>query len=338
MKIGPYRIYCPDDLSRPWFVWWVDENGVRRRVKGGINRARTRAERMAAALALVERLRLEGVGEDVGARLVDWIESRRGELRRKSYQTIRSKIDVFLRWVGGRPVAAEVVGEFFEWLSARRSGCTVAAYRRFLGQAFRAVGAGELIEGVAPVRFSSSPAKYFQRHQVEQIRDYLAECDPVLWLACQFCYYCFIRPGELRLLRVGDIQFDDWKICVPARVAKNGKQQYVTIPVAFRSEVLKLARRRPAEYVVWVSDPLKPVSVNWISRRFRRVLDELGFPKEYKFYSWKHTGAVACVRAGVGVKELQVQLRHHSLEEVDKYLRQLGVADLQGLEANFPGI
>jgi hypothetical protein len=73
-------------------------------------------------------------------------------------------------------------------------------------------------------------------------------------------------------------------------------------------------------------------------KRFRKVLNGLGFGNEYKLYSWKHTGAVASVRAGVGLKELQIQLRHHSLEEVDKYLRQLGVWDLANLEDRFPAI
>ena len=55
-------------------------------------------------------------------------------------------------------------------------------------------------------------------------------------------------------------------------------------------------------------------------------------------YSWKHTGAVMAVKAGIHIKQLQIQLRHHSLDQVDQYLRDLGVSDLSDLARSFPGI
>ena len=74
-------------------------------------------------------------------------------------------------------------------------------------------------------------------------------------------------------------------------------------------------------------------------RRFHNVLEVLGFDtKLYNVYSWKHSGAVDCVKAGISIKELQLQLRHHSLDQVDEYLRQLGLIDLMGLKTNFPKI
>lgn len=70
------------------------------------------------------------------------------------------------------------------------------------------------------------------------------------------------------------------------------------------------------------------------------ILNALGFDKNkgYCLYSWKHTGAIQAVKNGVGVKELQIQLRHHSLDQVNEYLRQMGVWDLKNLQANFPAI
>lgn len=108
--------------------------------------------------------------------------------------------------------------------------------------------------------------------------------------------------------------------------------------MAFRPSLEKLKYRSPREYIFFKNDCTKPVAINYFLRKFRKVLISLGFGTEYQLYSWKHTGAVACVRAGASLKELQIQLRHHSLEEVDKYIRQLGVHDLQDLEGRFPGI
>jgi integrase len=80
----------------------------------------------------------------------------------------------------------------------------------------------------------------------------------------------------------------------------------------------------------------KKIGRNTLGERFREVLNGLGYGRDYQLYSWKHTGAIACVKAGISLKELQLQLRHHSLDMVDRYLRQLGVADLAQLKANFP--
>jgi len=77
---------------------------------------------------------------------------------------------------------------------------------------------------------------------------------------------------------------------------------------------------------------------NTMGKRFRLVLDGLGYGKEYQVYSWKHTGAVACVLAGIGLKALQSQLRHHSLDQVNEYLRQLGVGDFENLRRDFPAL
>ncbi|MBK9729683.1 MAG: hypothetical protein IPO83_00045 [Chitinophagaceae bacterium] len=46
---------------------------------------------------------------------------------------------------------------------------------------------------------------YFQPEQVSRLKLIISEKEPALWLACQFIYYCFIRPGELRNLKVSDV-------------------------------------------------------------------------------------------------------------------------------------
>lgn len=79
-----------------------------------------------------------------------------------------------------------------------------------------------------------------------------------------------------------------------------------------------------------------PVGINYMANLHRKYLKELGFGIEHKLYSWKHTGAVMYIKNGGNVKELQIQLRHYSLDETDLYLRQLGVSDLTNLEEDFP--
>ncbi|MDW3649885.1 MAG: hypothetical protein R8P61_22625 [Bacteroidia bacterium] len=76
-----------------------------------------------------------------------------------------------------------------------------------------------------------------------------------------------------------------------------------------------------------------------MNRRHQEILKNLRFDtKRHKLYSWKHTGAVSAVKAGVPIKMLQIQLRHHSLDQVNQYLRKMGVHDLGRLAEMFPGI
>ena len=63
------------------------------------------------------------------------------------------------------------------------------------------------------------------------------------------------------------------------------------------------------------------------------ILKKLKFNTErHKFYSWKHTGAVQMVKNGIHIKYIQVQGRWHDLDQVNSYLRQLGMIDMQELK------
>ncbi len=339
-KFAPvFHIFLPKDLGKEAFIHWTDEDGKRHRKKGGINRAQTHEGRAVAAQALRSKLEAEyfKTSSYVG-RMLEFMERKRPGWRRKTYQTNKSKVDLFVIWLEGREVSNESLKGFFEYVLKNRHKQTYGDYLAVFKRVFKAIGEPEMMDGIEAFTAISTPAKYFQSHQIVRIKKHLLEVDADLWLACQFQYYCFIRPGELRLLKIGDIYFDENKICLRSEISKNKKQQYVTIPVAFRAAVAELAHRAPNEFVFFKKDCTKPLPINSFISRFRKVLKALGFGIEYKFYSWKHTGAVACVRAGASLKELQIQLRHHSLEEVDRYIRQLGVNDLADLEMKFPAI
>jgi integrase len=337
--VPTFHIFISKDLAREAFVHWTDEDGKRHRRKGGINRAHTLDGRTVAAQALRAKLEAEyfKTSSYVGL-MQEWVEKKRLTWRKKTWQTYKSKADMFVIWLAGKEVTNEVMKGFFEHLLRRKHKQTYNDYVAFFRRVFKALGELELMSGIERVSATSTPAKYFQTGQIQRIKKHLLEVDPGLWLASQFLYYCFIRPGELRLLKIKDIFFDENMICLRSEISKNKKQQYVTVPLAFRAEIAALAHRAPEEFVFFVSDCTKPIPINSFMNRFRAALKELGFGREYKFYSWKHTGAVACVRAGASLKELQIQLRHHSLEEVDRYIRQLGVNDLKDLETRFPAI
>ena len=270
--------------------------------------------------------------------MLAWVELHKGHWKKKTHQTIRSRVEVFLAWLTVREVSHQLMRTYFAEFASSHHPRTHNEHLQTFRRIFKWLELPELVDGIEMMKAVSTPAKYFQRHQIQRIKEELLKCSPHPWLACQFIYYCFIRPGELRLLKIGDIHFDDWKICIRSSISKNKKEQYITVPEAFRPDLELLKRRSPAEYVFFHLDCTKPLGINTMLNRFRRVLTRLGFGLEYKLYSWKHTGAVEAHRGGASLKEIQIQLRHHSLDEVDGYMRQLGVYDLGGLEKKFPAI
>ncbi|MBX2926994.1 MAG: site-specific integrase [Saprospiraceae bacterium] len=329
-----------NDINKTWFVFWYDAAGRRQRKYGSINSHNTIEKRMEAAEALIREIQGVRPPAPVLQRIAEYIAANRMQWRKKTFQTYSSKLEVFTAYAAGRELSGELITSFFQHLSETRKAATRNWYISFFRNMLKKVGAPDgLLKGIDRGRSHSSPAMYFQRYQIARLKKYLLENDAELWHYCEFLYYCFIRPGELRLMKVEDIYIDDWKIRVPADVSKNRVTQMVTIPVAFRAQLQRIRERGPGEYLFHpAKEPNKPYSVNQMSERHRKALRALGFSSEYKLYSWKHTGAIAAVQAGVTVKELQIQLRHSSLEMVDKYLRQLGAWDLKRLEDSFPAI
>ena len=130
---------------------------------------------------------------------------------------------------------------------------------------------------------------------------------------------------------------------VRKEIAKNKHDQYVQIPNAFLETLraMDFESQAPNDYI-FSGDGFfgnKMIAQNKMSLHHQNILKTLKFDtKRHKLYSWKHTGAVAVVKAGIHIKELQNQLRHASLDQVNAYLRDLGLADMEGIKNNYPTI
>lgn len=190
---------------------------------------------------------------------------------------------------------------------------------------------------------NSVPAMYYQQSQTQDLKDEIMNKDPQLWLSVQFLYYCFIRPKEARLLKVEDILIGEAKIRVREEVSKNGKLQYVSIPHHLLNKLQEMDLLQfPTGYYLFSKNGKpgeNPLGVNNMRNRHRYILTKLKWKQEkHQMYSWKHTGAVASAKAGISLKDLQMQLRHHSLDQVDAYLRQMLVHESDFIKYNFPEI
>ncbi|BDS12720.1 tyrosine-type recombinase/integrase [Aureispira anguillae] len=345
-KILPPRIYTGNNsLSARWFVSYVDKKGKKRKKYGNINQFTSIHERQKAAQRIVKILQLDHLKQshnELAAKIYKNLDDLKSTWRKKTYQCKRSQIGIFLKFMEQREWNAENVSCFFLEFLTKEKRLTPSTYNGYimcLNQALKCCDMQHLISPFQPRKKSPTPASYFTMSQRSFLINILQKENTDLWFFVQFIYYCFLRPrSELRLLKVGDIILEDKKILVPATIAKNKKQQYIAIPDAFFPIVERKVRgRNPNHYLFPGNSPESPTGTNRYGEQHRLILKRLGFDtKRYKMYSWKHTGAVAAVKAGIHIKQLQIQLRHHSLDQVDAYLRQLGVSDLGDLQKGFP--
>ena len=150
-----------------------------------------------------------------------------------------------------------------------------------------------------------------------------------LYFFTKMIYYTFIRPKELLGLHVKDFDFDNNIIKINAGISKNKKSDYVVIPKSLLPILEEMDIKKLDPEMLVFSFKLKPGKTFWsrnrVSEMHREVLEYLEIPQGFDLYSWKHTGACAAYKAGLGVKEIQVQMRHADSKMTDTYLRSLGL-------------
>lgn len=290
----------------------------------------------------------------------EFLTYRKREVKPKTFESYQSKIRLFCLWLekneyGDLDAASidnKIILQFFNWLIDDRhlSKLTIEKYEQNLNRLFeyliinRKVSTNPVLNIPKLPQTCDNAAKPIMKHDIEKFKNIIKGRDPQLWLALQFEFYCFIRPGsELRLMKISWIDFFAGTITVPANIAKNGKQETVVIPAQFLTIITQQYQLNNYNRDLYVFGRNKmpgtePLGKNTLRNRFNAFRDELGLSKEYKFYSWKHTGAVLASNAGVPIKDLQMQMRHHSLDITDKYLRKMKGTDSEHLKNGFPDI
>lgn len=335
-----------NDLSKRWRVeYWIPSTDhtpdKRVCVYGNINQFQTIKERIEAAHIIINDLPFKSKTK------IDFIEKALLDTAFhlksktvKSYRTVANTVRKFIK-----PISIEHL-TFTQWenylLHLKNVGLnntTIYNRQLVMNSLFnKAIEKGYTqynpIVKIKKIKKKSQSLMYFSDDQIKRFKDYVIHHQMMqLWLGVQLLFYCFIRPGEMREMRIGWINFDYGFIEIPAVYSKNGKTQKVSVPNHFLEYIKPLSEFPNNYYVLSKSHAPGPeqVGTNWLNRYNRIVLDAVKIRGRYAFYSWKHTGAVKAVKAGINIKDLQLQLRHHSLDMVNEYLKDLGVMDSEDI-------
>jgi integrase len=288
----------------------------------------------------------------------NYVEHIKGNLSISSLQTYVSKLRTFNAFINSKGISDNdistiensVILDFFDFIINKRklSGVSVGKYRQILLSLFDYISDKGAIK-INPVfkipkcnRLNDSAARPVYRNDIDVFKKAIEKSDPQLWLAIEFEFYCYLRPGlELRLLRVGDIDFARGLIHINKENFKTRRDNIKEIPEEF---LLKLRNHYkllsyPREYYVIGANGEpgdKPLGKNNLRHRFNVIRDSLNMPKEYKLYSWKHTGGVLASEAGIPVKDISDQMGHTTLTTTSIYLKAKGGRRIMSIRNNYP--
>lgn len=275
--------------------------------------------------------------------------------RQRTWQTYRNILDHFVKWLKkskydkmpARLFTRKLAQEFADSLSSvdgvgnrtRNNKVTV------LKAIFSSLLEREIIQvnpwiGIKKLKVNIGRNIAFSTAQQEMLKKAMSANDPELHLFVQFIYYCFIRPKELLMLQIRDFDFENQTIRIPASASKNRQTQIVLFPAPLIRTLAEMdISKYPADWYLF-GKQLKPspesILRNRVSVRHAKFIKEFNLGSDYSLYSWKHTGVVRAFQAGIHIKDLQAQLRHHSLDMVNIYLKSLGLEPSSSLRDKFP--
>lgn len=279
-------------------------------------------------------------------------------LAKRSYENYLSRFRVLGRWLDGENMGAndikyvdnEVMKGFFLWLinGQKLSKTSVNIYRYMLGKFFDWAVKNKYMR-ITPMRdlpvttrLNDTAARPIHEADIEKLSEAIRKDDPQLWLAVQLEYYCFLRPGlEIRFSRVGWFDLARGVVNVPKEFIKTRDNKTVIIPNQLREYLMTDCKiqQYPGNYFLIGRDGVpgvEAVGINNLRRRFCVIRDRLELPKEYKLYSFKHTGNSRLVDGVVPMYHIQKQNGHSSMRSTEEYIKnKIGFKSVEILN-NFP--
>lgn len=286
--------------------------------------------------------------EEVCERYLEYVEARlkKGTLRPDSVRSYRSHLKMFRAWCTGRkkPVTTcdqltkALCAEFLDYVYIEKNSCARVRnnYKIWMSSFFAwMVEHGILKEkptdGIKALPKPDSKARgIIPEKELDQLRTYLMEKCPNYLLIVYLMYYCFIRPKELSMLRVRDINLKKGTITIPGEISKNGKSGTVTLPIKVIHYMLDLRIfDSPSSYYLF-SEDWKPGKKGRKSKAMYdwwvyHIVKDLHWPKEYQLYSLKDTGITRLLHH-VDALTVRDQARHSDISITNIYAQQDGEA------------
>lgn len=267
--------------------------------------------------------------------------------RGASIHTYRSMTDRLTRYLEAnqmidRPVAAFNQTDALMFMDTmHRKGIGASTYNNYITvmkMMFNALLERQYITinpwvGIKRAKQQSKSRRAFNLDEARIVIDAVKSTDRPLYLGILLQYHCFLRPNELRQLKVGNLDYHAGLIRIPGSISKNRKDDIITIPDKLRPILQDLLNGAKSDWYLFgeggAPGPVGPVGKNTMGKRHMWMIRKLYSEGRMKditglsYYSWKDTGVTALAAAGVPLTEIMRQLRHHDLSMTQIYVDSL---------------
>lgn len=281
-----------------------------------------------------------GEGRCLGDVIGLFIETKEVDLRPDTMRSYRSFCGIFLRWCDERGVVwlddvdRGVVAEFMRVMSVDKglSNCSYNNYLK-LGRAlwgwFIEMGywvGDNLFLGVKKKRREVKGRSLIPRVERERLLEWCAgSAWPGFGIVCMLVYGSLIRPKEIRMLRVEDVNLLDRYIRIRGENAKNHNERFAVLSeqTVRALEGLHL-ERFPRRWFLFGSHfvPSERMAGNkCYADMFDRVRGVLGWPSCYKLYSFRDSGITEMLEAGIPSVDVMKLADHSSLDVTTVYAK-----------------
>lgn len=284
--------------------------------------------------------------------LTKFMDIKETELRKRSSYTYRSIIQILLEWckktkISSMPIelfSYQQAVDFLDYLKKVKkvSNKTYNNYRRAINTAFNWLLLREYVminvwKRTTKLREEQPEVIAFTPSELRKIQVTLPVHDKRLWMIAQLIFYCFLRPQEIVRLRFMDFNMELGRISINGSQSKNRNTQVINIPKAFMDQInVNDWMGNPTDYIF--SRGLNPGQKQMlpirIAERWSAYSKKVNIRKP--IYGLKHTGVGMAFDNGINPRDLQIHIRHASLDETMKYLNRFRNVVSDKLKYEFP--
>lgn len=262
------------------------------------------------------------------------LDIKKNEIRPRSFDSYSSSAERFIKTMPNKNLTNVKVLDFLK-------------FRDILCKKMKNVSANGVLAGISTLLNEAVKREYLEknpckgikklkteityRHQAIPLESQIAilsraKEDANLYFSCRMMYYCFIRPKEMRELKVGCIDLNNNLIFVPASASKNSKARNCELVPTFCTELRDfVAGKQPNDFLFSKDGGTTALYKNQLYNEHRKILDFLELDNHYTYYSWKHTGVTAAYKNGADMYSIMRQCGHHSITQTEVYLKSLNL-------------
>lgn len=353
MKFKNCRLVdCDGDLSKRWYVYYTvknEETGKWVRFTHWISKKSfTRSQRFEEYMSIKKRIDAklnQGWNPMINsyrgettleATVEKFLKNRKGYLRQRTMATYKSHAKRFLEWAVKNRIAKLNISKFNYYLANdymsyltdkfKINNRTWNNHLQSMRTLFNYLLDQEYIVANPFLRIhdrkvDQSDLVALSRSELQLVSEKLPDYNHDLYVVALLVFNCFLRPQEIVRLRVRHLKNLGRILSIPGEVSKNSKNQTVVVPEKVRDQIAKMDLDYPTDWFVFSTNlrrGKREIAPTRIAGKWRKFADAHNLKKG--IYALKHTGNGMALENGANARDLQLQNRHGSLDETQKYL------------------